>query len=737
MKNNRKFSIRDVLIICFSIIALAVLVFILVSAGKSQKETEQKLATISKSGITASQTEDSGIVCNEVNAGGWIELYDSADEETDLTGAVLKLNGKEIYTFKDGTIIKKGQLLVADSGTALQQEDSNIISLYLQDGTQIFAFMFPKISEGQSYGRIADGEKETGLLSATEGKTNNSAKETAVQELTFSVPSGFYDEAFGLKLSAPDGYKIYYTTDGTAPTTSSSLYAGAIAIQNKSGSSYVYSREAFGYSKTQGYMPTSVDMGTVVRAIMVDANGDVKEEKEQTYYVSLAQKSDYQNVPVISIVTDGSNLFDYASGIYMSGRSHEDSLVKGEDGTKSGNYYNGWKKDAQIDFFEDGKALTYQGDASLQMLIDGSITLQQKSFTTKLSVLPSEGSSLSEYVSSEKGTLDISTYGADNTYKTREYIISQLLSGRAVGTADLTPCIVFINGEYWGDYMLKKPYDAAYIEEHYGISGEKLQFAAAAGYNEDFKSLYDFVTKNDMSDTKNYAQVESRMDMQSFLDYICTNMYISNAGFSIYHGTAWRTTDKGTGKYEDGKWRWLMGDVADTMNNTGSDGVTTYTADSFLMETFAKEPFIQSLLMNKNFCQALSDTMSQLATDTFLTDKTDPVITKASKQIQKLAVNTDDRFYGNITKNGYDSEMENISDFFANRVNYILGYTKEIAEAGGSKAAIAGSSASTDASNGASETSSEGSSQKSDAKENSRTASTGSTSDAARSGDSR
>ena len=129
--------------------------------------------------------------------------------------------------------------------------------------------------------------------------------------------------------------------------------------------------------------------------------------------------------------------------------------------------------------------------------------------------------------------------------------------------------------------------------------------------------------------------------------------------------------------------------------------------------------------------------MSQLATDTFLTDKTDPVITKASKQIQKLAVNTDDRFYGNITKNGYDSEMENISDFFANRVNYILGYTKEIAEAGGSKAAIAGSSASTDASNGASETSSEGSSQKSDAKENSRTASTGSTSDTARSGDSR
>ena len=205
MKNNRKLSIRDILIICFSIVALAVLVVILVSAGKSQKETEQKLATISKSDVNVSQTEDSGIVCNEVNAEGWIEIYNSGDEETDLSGAVIKFNGTDIYTFTDGSKIKKGQLLVADTKTEFQQEESNIVSLYQQDGTQIFAFMFPKISEGQSYGRATDGEKEIGLLSATKGKANGAAKEMAAQELTFSVPSGFYDEAFGLKLSAPDG----------------------------------------------------------------------------------------------------------------------------------------------------------------------------------------------------------------------------------------------------------------------------------------------------------------------------------------------------------------------------------------------------------------------------------------------------------------------------------------------------------------------------------------------------
>ena len=364
------------------------------------------------------------------------------------------------------------------------------------------------------------------------------------------------------------------------------------------------------------------------------------------------------------------------------------------------------------------------------MLIDGTITLKQKSFTAKLSALPNAGSSLTEYVSNEKGTLNIETYGVDNTFKTREYIISQLLSESTVGTADITPCLVFINGEYWGDYMLRKPYDASYIEEHYGISDKKLQFAAAAGYNENFKSLYNFVTKNDMSDAKNYAQVESRMDIQSFLDYICANIYISNAGFSIYHGTAWRTVDKGTGKYEDGKWRWLMGDVASAMNNGESEGVTTYTADSFLMSSFAKEPFIQSLLMNKSFCQALGNTMSQFATDTFLPDKTASVITEASKRIQKLAVNTEDRFYGNISKTDYDSEMQNISDFFANRVDYILGYTKEIVAAGGSKDVIAGASSST----GASDTTASG---KSGSKEKKQKTSENSAAGAAQSGASR
>ena len=46
----------------------------------------------------------------------------------------------------------------------------------------------------------------------------------------FDKPEGVFDAAFDLHLSAADGTNIYYTTDGSTPTASSSEYSGQITI---------------------------------------------------------------------------------------------------------------------------------------------------------------------------------------------------------------------------------------------------------------------------------------------------------------------------------------------------------------------------------------------------------------------------------------------------------------------------------------------------------------------------
>ena len=46
----------------------------------------------------------------------------------------------------------------------------------------------------------------------------------------FSVPQGIYDDKFELEIFAPDDYIIFYTTDGSTPTTKSKRYSRPIKI---------------------------------------------------------------------------------------------------------------------------------------------------------------------------------------------------------------------------------------------------------------------------------------------------------------------------------------------------------------------------------------------------------------------------------------------------------------------------------------------------------------------------
>ena len=34
------------------------------------------------------------------------------------------------------------------------------------------------------------------------------------------------------------------------------------------------------------------------------------------------------------------------------------------------------------------------------------------------------------------------------------------------------PCVVYLNGEYWGLYVLEEDYSDNYFEDHYGVSNK-------------------------------------------------------------------------------------------------------------------------------------------------------------------------------------------------------------------------------------------------------------------------
>ena len=181
------------------------------------------------------------------------------------------------------------------------------------------------MAKDTSYGQYPDGSGEYYVMSTTPGK-NNVAPEgsNAVRTPSFSAESGFYNNSFALTIDVPQGTTVYYTTDGSDPTTESEKYTGAITVKDMTSEPNKYSARTDITAYTDILAPDEgVLKAAVVRAVAVDAQGRKSSIITKTYFIGSANVERYRNMKVISLVTDPSNLFDYEKGIYVTGKVYD------------------------------------------------------------------------------------------------------------------------------------------------------------------------------------------------------------------------------------------------------------------------------------------------------------------------------------------------------------------------------------------------------------------------------
>ena len=161
---KKKFSTKDIFLIALSILALTVLIFIIIHSEKKQQEEREKLAA-------AMQQEESGeddgslyagsskaLMINEVNQSGWIELYNCEKEDLDISGIAVLVNGEKKAELTKHTRLDAGKFLTLDLDEKLGEGKENLLSLVKADGTCIQSWIVPKLTENESYGRVADGD---------------------------------------------------------------------------------------------------------------------------------------------------------------------------------------------------------------------------------------------------------------------------------------------------------------------------------------------------------------------------------------------------------------------------------------------------------------------------------------------------------------------------------------------------------------------------------------------------
>ena len=462
----------------------------------------------------------------------------------------------------------------------------------------------------------------------------------AESELHFSLESGVYPKAQMLEITCTDDdAAIHYTLDGSAPTAASPLYEGPIKLSVTIGRHDPLS-QITGVNIDEPYTPQKdFPSAHVVRAAAILPDGTVDATAAGTYFVGYkSQEALFGDLPVISLMTDKDNLFDYEKGIFVLGKSFEEwnalQTEPYENWQVQGNFSNKgkeWERPVTVDFmmaegehFTQDMGMRIKGAASRSMTQKSIRLIAREEYgkkNIKYPLLPdnicqADGEVLDKYksITLRNGAND------GNNARIRDPFVSLLARGMEVETAMSRPVIGYINGEYWGIYSLTEEYSDNHLANHYGLDNEnvitikKSQIEdGTKGDEARFRALQDRLIKKDMADPEEYAKIQQIVDTKSMADYAAITLYIGNDDGIFHHNNwmIWRTRKIEEGNpYGDTRWRMMIYD-SDYSSDVYGDG-TAYGNNTIKHFLYVEEYYdyhparlIVNLLPNEEFQREL------------------------------------------------------------------------------------------------------------------------------------
>lgn len=576
--------------------------------------------------------------------------------------------------------------------------------------------------------------------------------------LTFSNGSGTYDSAFDLTISSNIGAQIYYTTDGSDPRESESsiAYTDGISIKSRENDAnvlsaispdlfdlmnYKVSGNTFG-SYCVAPEDSAVDKCTVVKAATKDAEGKWSAVATNTYFIgkmsnhidgiATSATAAGNDLAVISITVDKEDLFDHETGIYVKGKKYEESLQAlldagtninsiSPEGTLDANFLQRgrtWERNAHIDYFESDGTTTevkLQQDCGIRIQGNYSRHNVQKSFRLYAredygaknfkyeffgdAVKDADGENLKKFK-----TLVLRNGGNDAfNYKYKDIFMQSFMSGSNCVTLAGRPCVVYLNGEYWGFYVLQDDVTDNFLEEHLGVDNKKVVGYKASDQKEYADYLYkleigdlpedvteidyylkdtlNYLDKNDFSDSSVYQEfINTYLDESSAVDYFASMIYLNNGwDWPSKNWFIWKTTEKNAeNAYSDNKWRFILTDLDLTTVPTWSAGLSDEWQGNNIGNIAVKnssnvvKKFFGNLMDNATFRTKLAERLQTIGTNEYNADLT----AERGAQYKKMYGSLSSQFLARFNSNGElysigESNHNANMDFLSKRNSYV------------------------------------------------------------------
>jgi hypothetical protein len=475
------------------------------------------------------------------------------------------------------------------------------------------------------------------LLSATVGMAQPS----------FSMPHGLYEESIMVAISPTNaGADIYYTTDGSTPTTESTLYTGPLTLtettllralevtEGKSSAittaSYIMMSSVLSQPNNPEGYPDTWGQYTQFEGTAI---ADYEMDQEMTTNATLRPKiiEGLKQLPILSVVTDKDNLFNHENdeekgGIYI--------FTGPPIGDPTG---NGWTRQCCAELFGGPQQHNLTIDCGIK-LHGGHGRLAEKN--------PKHSFRLQFKKTYGPSSLDYPLFGKNGPQKFDQIVLRchygnswqhWMESHRKVAQytrdvwarrmqrkisnigVDAVYVHLFLNGMYWGLYNIAERIDDTFGKNHFG--GKKSEYdvikieeeggnhiEASEGtidaWEEMVKTAYAVGGQSsEMSPEEAYAKLDTLLDKDNFIDYMIINQYAGNNDWDHHNWYAIRRSGTNSKGFKFLCWdsEMIFGGVKDNSLKTRNDGCPT--------------GIFNALLNNKDFFQRYFNRAKELLSD--------------------------------------------------------------------------------------------------------------------------
>lgn len=219
------------------------------------------------------------------------------------------------------------------------------------------------------------------------------------------------------------------------------------------------------------------------------------------------------------------------------------------------------------------------------------------------------------------------------------------MSGTNVLTTDSVPVTLFLDGELYGDTYVQAKMDADYISRKYGVNEDNIILIKNGeiqdGYDNEieiYDSLIDEIFWTDCTNTQAYEELCNIIDMESYIEFSCANLYLANMDYNERHNcVVWRTREREDSEYGDCRWRFAMYDLDSLEDNYGMLEVwgaeSVSQIDSFNTHTFTDEFYTfkdsviyRALRPNEDFAKRFLITYSDMINFEFAKDRVESML---------------------------------------------------------------------------------------------------------------